>query len=254
MKRKFLRVMACFSAQQAGNALILVIIFLMLGSLTLVPTLSHIGTSLKTGQIYEAHTDENYAADSGVEDAIWEIKYDQLAYLFLDQGYHPYKYNTPWDYTLDTPVNGYSPNITIESVWIPKRAVDDDSLQPPTDLNAINQAYYTNKLMVSGTAPPATTEYEIILNFTPDETMGDNLTIKSIGVWLPQGFTYDTTQASSLEDDISKPYYSVPQIFPHCGGEAIVWDIPSAPAITEFPDYALDGDVQTCRISFHYIP
>ena len=69
--KKWLRIiLPRLVSSEAGNALILVTIFLVLGSLTLVPVLSHVGTALKTGRAYEYKTEELYAADAGVEDAI----------------------------------------------------------------------------------------------------------------------------------------------------------------------------------------
>ena len=58
------------------------LIFLLLGSLMLVPALDHVSTALKTGVKYEKKTDALYAADSGIEDGIWQIKYDGLQTKF----------------------------------------------------------------------------------------------------------------------------------------------------------------------------
>ena len=66
---------------EQGQALVIVLALLMIGSLTLPPVLSHISTTLKTGRVYDNKTDELYAADSGIEDAIWQIKYDRLNVL-----------------------------------------------------------------------------------------------------------------------------------------------------------------------------
>jgi len=61
---------------EKGNVLILVLILLVVGGLILTPLLGLMSTGLLAGQVYERHTHRLYAADAGVEDAIWKIKYD----------------------------------------------------------------------------------------------------------------------------------------------------------------------------------
>jgi hypothetical protein len=58
---------------EKGQALILALILLAVGGLIIAPLLSYMGTGLITGEVYEAKTDELYAADAGVEDAVWRI-------------------------------------------------------------------------------------------------------------------------------------------------------------------------------------
>ena len=67
--------------EQGGQALVLVLIFFLLGSLVIMPTLAHMSTALKSGVSYEDNTKEYYAADAGIEDGIWQIKYDRLVAL-----------------------------------------------------------------------------------------------------------------------------------------------------------------------------
>ncbi len=66
------------SVNEKGQALILVLILLLVGALIITPLLSYMGTGLKTGQVYEKKTDGLYAADAGVEDALWRIKYSEV--------------------------------------------------------------------------------------------------------------------------------------------------------------------------------
>ena len=61
---------------EKGNVLILVLILLVVGGLVLTPLLGLMSTGLMAGQAYERHVHRLYAADTGVEDAIWKIKYD----------------------------------------------------------------------------------------------------------------------------------------------------------------------------------
>ena len=105
--------------QEGGQALIIVLVLLLLGSFTLPPLLSYMSTSLKTGQVYQSKTNELYAADSGIEDGLWRIKYD-----YLGPTYDIYDFTTNWTYPTD-PVNGQSANVTIQNVWIPSNVTLD---------------------------------------------------------------------------------------------------------------------------------
>ena len=58
---------------QAGRALVLVLVLLFVGMIIVMSLLGFMGTGLKAGQVHERKTAELYAADSGVEHAIWQI-------------------------------------------------------------------------------------------------------------------------------------------------------------------------------------
>ena len=63
---------------EKGAALIVALILLLVAGLIAAPLLAHMGTGLVTGEIYETRTAELYAADAGVEDAIWKIQHDSI--------------------------------------------------------------------------------------------------------------------------------------------------------------------------------
>jgi len=83
--------------QEKGQALIIVLVLMLLGGLIITPMLGYMGTGLKAGQVYENKTHELYAADAGVEYAIWQLKHGGLE-------------ATPPEFTL----NGKTVNVTIE--------------------------------------------------------------------------------------------------------------------------------------------
>lgn len=62
------------SKRESGQAFILVLILLLIGGLMLPPLLSLVSTGLKASQVYQQKTDELYAADAGVEYALWKIR------------------------------------------------------------------------------------------------------------------------------------------------------------------------------------
>ena len=72
----------------------------------------------------EKKMNEFYAADSGAEDALWQIANDKLEDTFGDYtspgGYDQYDYSSNWAYNLSEQLNSNSVNVTIGNVWIPR--------------------------------------------------------------------------------------------------------------------------------------
>ena len=211
--------------EESGQSLIAVLVFLMIGSLTLPAALSLIATTLKTLQVYESKTDELYAADSGIEDAVWQIKYDRLEVLFSDPDYDIYDFNTTWSYSLSEPINDLTADVSIQNVWIPKDIA-------PLGSTEARDIIESNKLMVAGTAP-GETSYQIKISFYPGEGEEDDLKVESLGIWLALGYSY-VTGSSNLEEDPFADYYSVPTLEAYAGGQAVVWEFASVP-FTSFP-------------------
>ncbi len=217
---------------ESGQAFILVLVFLLLGSLTLVPTLSHISTALKTGEIYETKTNEMYAADSGIEDAIWQIKYDRLGVLFGDTENYPYIFGSSCSYSLDDSINDFTTNVTIENVWLPTAI---NPYASPADAKAAIERditdNQTNRIVITDTALDDD-DFRIKIDFYPAEDETNPLEISSIGIWIPHGFAY--TGPSNLEDS---PYdFAPPTVSPQSGGSVAVWDF--SPPV-EFGDLPL---------------
>jgi hypothetical protein len=59
---------------EKGQAMLLALILLLISGLMAAPLLAHMGSGLLTGQVYETRTAELYAADAGVEDAMWKVQ------------------------------------------------------------------------------------------------------------------------------------------------------------------------------------
>jgi hypothetical protein len=88
--------------ESGQGVLAIVLILLMLGAIILTPLLVFMSTGLKAGGVYESKMQEFYAADAGVEDAIWNITYANLT--------------TPANYTLADEVNNRTTNVTVEPI------------------------------------------------------------------------------------------------------------------------------------------
>ncbi|HEY31922.1 MAG TPA: hypothetical protein G4O10_02310 [Dehalococcoidia bacterium] len=189
--------------EERGQALILVLILFLLGCLTLPPLLSYMQTSVKSSRTYEKKTDELYAADSGIEDVLWQINNECLESLLTTPPYDPYDFGTTWSYDLSEQINGKDTTVSVENIWIPK---DVPFLGAAEGRSIIE----SGKLVVTSNTPDTST-YQIKITFYPEVGEEDALMIESIGVWLPLGFTY-VSGSSNLEEDPSDPYYSVPDV------------------------------------------
>jgi hypothetical protein len=231
MKQRLKLILSGLTSDQAGQALLIVLAFLVLGSLTLVPVLSHVSTSLSTGKIYEEKTKEMYAADAGIEDAIWQIKYDRLGVLFGDTDNYAYIFDSGCAYELDDPMNDFTTEVTIENVWLPTVA---NPYADPADARDVIECDITdnetNRLIVTDTAVDDS-NFRIKIDFYPAEGETNPLEISSIGVWIPHGFSYNGP--SNLEQ--APYYYSSPSMSDQPGGEAVVWDFSPAVEFSDLP-------------------
>ncbi len=91
---------------EKGQALILVMVVIALGSLVIPPFLMHADTSIIASRNYESSLYSQYACDSGAEHAIWRLTDGGLASTI----------DSPGDtitYTLPQTVNNFTTNVTV---------------------------------------------------------------------------------------------------------------------------------------------
>jgi len=60
-----------------------------------------------------------FAADAGIQDAVWHIKYGYLGSLPVSPVYNQFDFSSAWNYGLSQQVNKKDVNITIQNVWVP---------------------------------------------------------------------------------------------------------------------------------------
>ena len=86
MKRRLSKVIK----SESGQALPIVLVLLVLGGLLISPCLSYAATSLNSGGVIEKNTKGLYAADTGIEDALWKLKTpDSYSYPYSYPLLHP---------------------------------------------------------------------------------------------------------------------------------------------------------------------
>jgi len=220
---------------QKGQALVAALIVLVVGSLLLTPLLGLMGTGTKSGQVIDRKVRETYAADAGVEDAMWHIRNnnqdnDNLLRGVLGTGYNytPYDYSTAYPYTYNSSVNDKNVTVTIQNIWIPS-SINIDGKTP----SQLNQTISNEKLIIVGYpgSTPSTYTIKIVCAWGTNTTIRDYLKVKTIGVWLCAGFEYD-----GLIDGNQLPSGSPsPGINLHKGGTAVVWNFTSQPLLKSFP-------------------
>jgi hypothetical protein len=204
---------------QKGMVLALVLIMFLVGSSLCVILLQSAVSGTVTGQVYENKAAELYAADAGIEDARWIIKYDYLDTFLTSPEYEYYKFSNDWTYTTSELINGENVTVTIENVWIP---VD---IPAPSDMEA-RAIVEAEKLII--TSANGTSDYNIIITYFPE--VGEDLKVESIGVWLPRGCHYvpNSSNLEGLADNIS--------VVSHAGNEAVIWNFSSSSPIYDFND------------------
>ena len=73
--------------ESGQGVLITVLVLLILGALLIVPLLNLMGTGLQAGRVNEERTEEFYAADAGVEDALYKLV-NKIDIELLDYTYY----------------------------------------------------------------------------------------------------------------------------------------------------------------------
>jgi hypothetical protein len=231
---------------EKGQALMIVALLMLVSALVIAPVLAHVSTGLKTGkEVYEEKMQLFYAADSGIEDGLWQVdneRLEELEFYPTDPTYNPYAYyaydgdgNTyEWHYDLPAYVedqlayvNGKDTTVTIQNIWIPK---DIDAPSPSAAKDIIEgTGGNPPKLMITGGVSAAST-YQIGITYyydSDEDPGGANLTVSTIGIWLPPGFGY-VDDSCSLGIEPATPVG-------YCSGLAVIWSFAGGTTLASFP-------------------
>jgi hypothetical protein len=91
---------------EKGQALVIVLAIVAFGGLVVVPFLGHAGDGLIGSRIYGEAISQQYSGDAGVEHAIWDLRYGDLAGQMSIPG-------DSVNYQLGETINGIIPDITV---------------------------------------------------------------------------------------------------------------------------------------------
>jgi hypothetical protein len=206
----------------SGHALLLVLMLLLMGGLVLPPLLTASITSLESEERFELKAKTVHAAESGMDDAMWQIRYGDLESHFTSPAYDEYDFQTTWSYGLGETVNDTSVAVSLENVWVPLNV----TVPNKTEARSIIE---TGRLVVSAHLPDAQT-CQVQIAFTPD-----------LGIWLSPGFGY-VAGSSNLSDPTT-------QI--HAGGQTLLWTF-SPTALADLPGVTPGEPVQVSTITFQF--
>jgi hypothetical protein len=218
---------------EKGQSLIIVVLLMLVSALVITPMLSHVGTGLKTGrEVYEERAKLFYAADAGVEDALWYLQ-DTWRMQQLDPDWEPDDTDWSKDYDLPNQVNDDDVNVTVSYVWLPDGLNDPD----PQINDQVTVSGYFNT--------DDTTNY--ISDFITEEA---DVNVNRIAVWLPYGYQYvdgsvtingvpigqnlNEYPAGPIRTRMSEILHNIknPDDEPHRDGTALLWDFSG----TDFED------------------
>jgi len=224
---------------ESGQALVLVLVLLALGSLFITAMLGFIGNGAKIGQVYDKKAAELYAADAGIQDATWQIRNQELTTTCPT--YSRYDFRSPgWSYDIPA-VNTENVHVQLWNMWM----IPSTIIAAPTDVATPQGIATAGKLLVTGntimpvkTADDGSTIYEYDINIAYTPGTGENLTITNIGVWFPPGFSYfaDAHHVCNLTS-LTNPYNSNMTVVPLAGNNDWYWTFPSFPSFSTFPGH-----------------
>ncbi len=165
--------MAIKSRREVGQVFLFVLMAMGVGALIIGPLLVHISTSLTSLRKGTEAVNQYYAADSGVEHAIWRLRYGGLS-LDLE---------SPFIYTYST-VNTLPVEVTVTKKQYITDAQCGDNI-PPNQSDRVT----VSRTVEPTTAPPGeSTVFNYSIRF---ENIGtSNIHFYEIGYRLPMGFTY----------------------------------------------------------------
>jgi len=104
---------------ESGQAFVLVLILLLVGMLIIAPLLAFMNTGLISARSIDDKTDEVYAADAGIEDAINKIINNDAFIAGQDEGWSG-------SYTLTDPVNGETITVTVYKLSLLENLLGED--------------------------------------------------------------------------------------------------------------------------------
>lgn len=179
--------------KEAGQTLPMALLLMLLGAMAIIPTLSLAATNLKATSSVNQHTRELYAADAGINNALWYLQSDNRTQIINPTLQWPTSGITYLlkDKQTGETVNSKDVQVNITTPWLLKSLPGytpwlDTQPAPGTPYNANNNWTLISALNISDN-----TTYVIQVSTTASATTS----LDNISVWMPQGYTYVPTTA-----------------------------------------------------------
>ncbi len=166
---------------EAGYALVWVLLVLIVAGLVLGPLLLLMGASLTSSHVHEESTQRFYAADAGIEDAIWKMKYGEL-------GDDPYGLTVNGMQVLVTPLSSSEETM---------RMFFAELLDIPGGGSLHKSAPASDWMVVYGATG---NEYIIAITYQPEGGHPAHKKIDGLGAWLYGDFDLVEGSAHGVTD------------------------------------------------------
>ena len=177
--------------------LILALILLVVGGLILGPLLGLMSTGLAAGQVYEKKTAELYAADAGIEDALWKIKHNQI------------------------PTAPYLLNVNEKDVWVTIETTDAQQfVLALLGLEDPKNWVHSDWVVIGRVPEDGIAEITISWNGSGIGKLTD------VGIWLSGSYSYVDGQSIPADDIRAEYPVCTFEEKDHGGGTAFVWTWP----------------------------
>jgi hypothetical protein len=204
--------------KEAGQALPMALILVFLGAAVIIPTLYFTTTNIKSTQVIDQKTLEAYAADAGINDALWHLQADERLALLPPadvNGQVAYNFKT----TLNRDeVNKKDVTVTMDRVWVLDGLPNVPDMAEANGINNGNLQYAVMGSLNNDN------HANYIADISTNETGTINL--NHIGVWLPQGYKYEPNSVKingvlhAANALVKEPTSQTPLR----GGTALIWN------------------------------
>ncbi len=153
---------------EKGQVLPLVMIAVVLGALVIPPFLGYGSSSMIGSRTYADALESEYACDSGVEHAIWNLTYGDARSLLTTAG-------STITYTLNETLNGLTTNVTISNTWQPIASDNFNSGTWNGGIGWLDDWTYSGSASITGSGTPYEGPYHLRLNNSAVVTRSVNL-------------------------------------------------------------------------------
>ena len=179
--------MRMLRGQSGFSTLVTVLVILALGAIVITPVLAFVVTGQRAGSTHKETTHRYYAADTGIQDGMWKVTSGDLPdWMKADwnESVYAHAVDNYTSYQLPSQINGDDVTVGIKAMWLL------EGLETPSGTQ--QRTPNPDLVIVSNIIPGGQIQIVIICG-SPTTTY-----LSKIGVWIPKGFSRDSSVATNL--------------------------------------------------------